>query len=120
MEEKSFAELPQVLGRDKVDGQRLQSRDGKTTPCRARLGNVLCATIASEGGLEEVGRREDERVGPGAVAVGDDQRCPWSLAQGFVQFGRIKKRTVDGKHGNAVSPKLECDPDARSSGLAVP
>ncbi len=110
-----------VLGRVEVERQRIESLEREADPGRAGAGDVPRAAVGTEGGLEGVGRREDQAVGAGAVAVGDDQR----RARGV---GRVCRRARRGPSAGsrwaawrrARPPELERGADAGARGLECP
>ncbi len=80
---------------------------------RAQLSGPKAGEKAS-GGLEHQG------VGPGARAVGDDQRGSGGAAQVGIQLGRVEQRAVDGQHHDAVGAAAHGGAGARLGGEGVP
>ena len=82
---------------------------------RAQLPSPKAGRIASGG-------EQDERVGAGPVAVGDDRDVALGHAgQQPVELARVEQRAVAGQQHDAVGARLERrgDPEQRRLGVAV-
>ena len=64
------------------------------------------AAVRAEGRADRVRRREQQRVGSGAVAVGHDRHtiAPHPLER-RVELGGVEQRAVSGKQGDALGPE---------------
>ena len=90
-------------------------------PRLAGGGDVSGAAALAEGGPDRARRGEDEGVGPGPVAVGDDRRIGRRDAgQEAVELARVEQRAVAGEEDDAARPRgrprARCRPGSPRSG----
>jgi hypothetical protein len=116
------AQLVEVLGRVDVELERRQLRDAARDARGGRRLLVALAAAGPEGRLDDVRRREDERVRAGAVPVGDDRdrASEDRRREQRLELGRIERRDVAGHEQDPREPRLERvrDADLRRRALA--
>ena len=89
--------------RVEVERQRGQLLDREGDARLARGGDVALAAALAEGGLDRRRRGEDEGVGAGAVAVGDDRDVARRDAgEQPVELARVEQRAVAGQEDDAL------------------
>ncbi len=90
------------LGRVEVDLEGLDPLEGEADRGRAGAADVAGAALEAEGGLDRVGRGEHQRVGAGAMAVGNDQQPPGACARGA---GRAPLMSSSGQSAASIATR---------------
>ncbi len=117
---KLLRQRHEILGCIEIERQRFE-RLGRDIEARA-AGAVAMAlgAVLAEGRTDRVGRGEQQGVGAGRVAVGDDR----DAARGHplerpVELSRIEQRAVTGEQGRALSAQRKSADDAERGGLGM-
>jgi hypothetical protein len=108
----------EIVGGVEVEGQRLELLEDALVPESPGALQVALAAALAERRPDRVGGTEEEPIGPGPVAVGNDaDPADAHPPQRGVELGRVEQGTVAGQEADRLGAERLRPEDAQRRGL---